>query len=57
MSVGKQYEALVSERVSIDLNISGHVLTLQDRPIVKADEVRFRLSQGNLKIRRRKRFS
>ena len=35
MSVGNKYEVLVSDRVRIDSNIPGHILTLMDRPIFK----------------------
>jgi putative restriction endonuclease len=41
MSVGKQYEVLVSDRVRIDSNMPGHVLTLKDRPIFKPEAERF----------------
>ena len=37
MSVGNQYEVLVSDRVRIDSNMPGHVLTLSERPIRTAD--------------------
>jgi putative restriction endonuclease len=48
MSVGRQYEVLVSDRVRIDSNMPGHVLTLKDRPIFKPDAERFWPGQENL---------
>jgi putative restriction endonuclease len=48
MSVGRQYEVLVSDRVRIDSNMPGHVLTLKDRPILKPDAERFWPGQENL---------
>ena len=35
MSVGKNYEVLVSKRVRTDQNIPGYMMTLADRPIFK----------------------
>lgn len=57
MSVGRTYEALVSDRVRTDLNIPGHVLTLQERPIFKPDEDRYWPGQENLQKHRKKRFA
>jgi putative restriction endonuclease len=37
MSVGKNYEVLVSMRVRTDRNIPGHVMTLSDRPIFRPE--------------------
>ena len=48
MSVGNQYEVLVSGRVRIDSNMPGHVLTLADRPIFKPESERFWPGQDNL---------
>ena len=48
MSVGNEYEVLVSKRVQSDRNMPGHVLTLVDRPIFKPDESIYWPSQDNL---------
>ena len=57
MSVGSQYEVLVSDRVRIDSNMPGHVLTLVDRPIFKPMAERFWPGQENLSRHRVQRFS
>jgi len=57
MSVGKQYEVLVSQRVRIDSNIPGHIFTLTDRPIFKPEAERFWPGQENLGIHRKQRFA
>jgi putative restriction endonuclease len=41
MGVGRQYEVLVSDRVRIDSNMPGHILTLMDRPIFKPEMEHF----------------
>ena len=56
MSVGKQYEVLVSARVRIDSNMPGHILTLVDRPIFKPQAERFWPGQDNLGKHRKQRF-
>lgn len=56
MSVGSQYEVLVSDRVRIDSNMPGHVLTLMDRPIFKPEAERFWPGQENLENHRQARF-
>jgi putative restriction endonuclease len=38
MSVGKNYEVLVSRRVRTDRNIPGHMMTLTDRPIFRPED-------------------
>lgn len=53
MSVGKEYEVLVSKRVQSDRNIPGHIQTLMDRPIFKPDQEMFWPGQVNLKRHRR----
>ena len=53
MSVGKQYEVLVSQRVRIDSNIPGHIFTLEDRPIFKPEAERFWPDQENLSRHRK----
>ncbi len=57
MSVGNQYEVLVSGRVRIDSNMPGHVLTLVDRPIFKPEAEGFWPGQENLEKHRKRRFS
>ena len=56
MSVGKEYEVLVSKRVSIEQNYPGHILTLTDRPIFTPDEKEFWPAQYNLQKHRQKIF-
>ena len=53
MGVGVQYEVLVSDRVRIDSNMPGHILTLAQRPIFKPDAERFWPGQYNLKRHRK----
>lgn len=53
MSVGREYEVLVSKRVQSDHNMPGHVLTLRDRPIFRPKENVWWPSQENL-VRHRK---
>ena len=57
MSVGNQYEVLVSGRVRIDSNMPGHILTLMDRPIFKPQGQRFWPGQANLEKHRKRRFA
>ena len=56
MSVGKEYEVLVSKRVSVEKNYPGHILTLTDRPIFTPDEQKFWPEQDNLHWHRKKIF-
>lgn len=56
MSVGKEYEVLVSKRVSIEQNYPGHILTLTDRNIFKPDEPKFWPAQDNLQWHRKNLF-
>ena len=56
MGVGKQYEVLVSDRVRLDSNMPGHILTLKDRLIFKPDEERFWPAQNNLNRHRKTCF-
>jgi putative restriction endonuclease len=56
MSVGDQYEVLVSRRVRIERNMPGHILTLSDRPIFKPGEDHFHPSHENLAWHRKIRF-
>ena len=56
MSVGGQYEVLVSGRVRIDSNMPGHILTLVDRPIFKPQNERFWPGQENLVQHRKEWF-
>ena len=57
MSVGNQYEVLVSGRVRIDSNMPGHVLTLAGRPIFKPESERFWPGQDNLSQHRKTCFA
>ena len=41
MSVGKDYEVLISKSVRTEKNILGHTLTLMDRPIFKPKKEKF----------------
>lgn len=56
MSVGKEYEVLVSKRVSIEQNYPGHILTLTDRSIFTPDEHKFWPAQDNLHWHRKNLF-
>jgi len=56
MGVGTDYGVLVSNRVRMDSNMPGHVLTLADRPIFKPDEERFWPGLDNLARHRRTCF-
>ena len=57
MSVGSQYEVLVSDRVRIDSNMPGHVLTLVDRPIFKLEKKGYWPDQANLDRHRKTCFA
>ena len=52
-----QFETMGVDRVRTDLNIPGHVLTLQDRPIFKPDEDCHWPGQENLQVHRQKCFN
>jgi putative restriction endonuclease len=56
MSVGKEYEVLVSKRVQVEKNLPGHILTLSDRSIFIPDEQKFWPEQNNLNWHRKKVF-
>ena len=56
MSVGKEYEVLVSKRVSVEKNYPGHILTLTDRPIFTPDEEQFWPDQNNFDWHRKNLF-
>ena len=56
MSVGKDYEVLVSKRVRLDQNMPGHILTLTDRPIFRPEQDVFWPGIGNLKWHRDRMF-
>jgi putative restriction endonuclease len=57
MGVGGKYEVLVSDRVRIDSNMPGHILTLAERPIFKPDAERLWPGQDNLERHRKMCFS
>jgi putative restriction endonuclease len=56
MSVGNDYEVLVSKRVQVDKNLPGHILTLSDRNIFTPDEHKFWPAQDNLTWHRKNLF-
>ena len=56
MSVGKNYEVLVSKRVQVEKNLPGHILTLSDRSIFTPDEHKFWPEQDNLNWHRKNTF-
>jgi putative restriction endonuclease len=56
MSVGDDYQVLVSGRVRTDRNMPGHILTLTDRPIFKPDPEKFWPARENLAQHRREVF-
>lgn len=56
MSVGKEYEVLISTTVRTDRNILGHTLTLMDRPIFKPKKECFWPDPQNLTWRRKQKF-
>jgi len=57
MSVGKDYEVLVSKRVRTEQNCLGHILTLIDRPIFKPDKQIYCPDKNNLEWHRKKKFA
>ena len=57
MGVGKDYEVLVSNRVRLDSNMPGHILTLVDRPIFKPKGEQYWPAQENLNKHRKMCFS
>jgi putative restriction endonuclease len=57
MSVGNDYEVLVSKRVQVEKNLPGHILTLSDRNIFTPDEQKFWPAQDNLNWHRKNLFS
>ena len=56
MSVGKNYQVLVSKEVQIEHNLPGHVLTLRDRNIFTPEEQKFWPAQENLQWHRHHSF-
>lgn len=56
MSVGKDYEVLISGSVRTEKNILGHTLTLIDRPIFKPKKEKFWPTQDNLIWHRKEKF-
>jgi len=56
MSVGRDYEVLVSKRVNLDQNFPGHMMTLSDRRIFRPDDHNFWPDQENLKWHREKTY-
>ena len=56
MSVGQDYDVLVSKRVHIEHNLPGHILTLSARNIFTPTEQIYSPAQENLDWHRRKAF-
>jgi len=56
MSVGLDYEVLVSRKARGDRNLLGHILTLSDRPIFKPEAELYHPAQRNLEAHRRQTF-
>jgi len=54
MSVGKDYEVLVSKRVTTEKNCPGHILTLSDRTIFRPEKAAYWPAQENLQWHREK---
>lgn len=54
MSVGTEYEVLVSKVVTINQNYPGHILTLSDRNIIRPEKMEFWPNQDNLEWHREK---
>jgi putative restriction endonuclease len=56
MSVGVEYEVLVSRRVQIEQNLPGHILTLRDRHIFTPNGDQYWPAQDNFDYHRSKKF-
>jgi len=56
MSVGKDYEVLVSARVRMDQNMPGHMLTLTERQIFRPEDNIFWPGQDNLDWHRKRKY-
>ena len=56
MGVGRDYEVIVSERVRMDQNMPGHILTLSDRNIFTPEEEKFWPAQTNFAWHRENYF-
>jgi putative restriction endonuclease len=56
MSVGKDYGVIVSNRVRLDQNMPGHILTLTDRLIFKPEQNEHWPGQDNLEWHRENLF-
>jgi putative restriction endonuclease len=56
MSVGKEYEVLVSRRVRMDQNNPGHIFTLEDRQIFKPQKQVYWPSQNRIEWHRKNAF-
>lgn len=56
MSVNKNYEVMVSKRVTTEKNYPGHILTLSNRGIFKPEDQAFWPGQENLGWHREERF-
>ena len=56
MSVGGEYQVLVSKRIQVEKNLPGHILTLSDRSIFTPEEHKFWPDQNNLDWHRQNFF-
>ena len=56
MSVGKEYEVLVSKGIQVEQNLPGHIQTLRDRNIFTPDDNKYWPAQDNLHYHRKERF-
>jgi putative restriction endonuclease len=56
MSVGKDYEVLISGSTRTDKNILGHTLTLMDRPIFMPRKEKYRPDPEKLAWHRKEKF-
>lgn len=57
MSVGRNYEVLVSKRVATENNYPGHIFTLSERVIFKPKDEAYWPAQENLSFHRNTKFS
>jgi putative restriction endonuclease len=56
MSVGEDYEVMISSSIRTEKNMLGHTLTLMDRPIFMPRKTQYRPDQGNLAWHRKEKF-
>jgi putative restriction endonuclease len=56
MSVGKNYQVLISNSIRMEKNIPGYTLTLMDRPIFMPKKEKYHPTQDNLEWHRKEKF-